>query len=241
MATDPVIRVITRHWDSVVAHLTNAQKRQFLALVGRVVAPGVSADDRFDATEDLVHLLSYTLPANHPVRRAIAADFDRSQLVAGADQAIIEELRLLLEPQMRQLFGPESAASQASATWGIRPPGGPLPAEVERLAMDRLLAAPALSAAELRRRGGDPGQRYLIRLDGRDGPRYPVFQFDAASRPLPVVLRINALLDADLDPWGVADWWLGPSAWLDRTPAESIGRVADEQLLGMARGVAEGE
>ena len=40
------------------------------------------------------------------------------------------------------------------------------------------------------------------------------------SPDLRILLR---LLDADDDPFGVADWWLGRNAWLEGVPADLIG------------------
>jgi hypothetical protein len=133
----------------------------------------------------------------------------------------------------------DRATPDGSHTPDDRYPTALSPEEIAREAMTRLAAAPALSAADLRVRGGDPRQQHLIRLDGQDGPRFPLFQFDAAGRPHQLVLSINALLDADSDPWGVADWWLGPHAWLDQTPAESIGQISDHVLLATAQAMIE--
>jgi hypothetical protein len=115
------------------------------------------------------------------------------------------------------------------------------PEAVRRDAEARLLAAPAVSAVGLRALGGDPDQAHLISLDGPDGPQLPAFQFDAAGQAMPIVLDVNALLDADGDPWGVAGWWLGRNAWLGQAPAESLGRIADDLLLGAARAAAQGD
>ena len=49
------------------------------------------------------------------------------------------------------------------------------------------------------------------------------------------MLTINRLLDADDDPFGVADWWLGRNAWLDAIPADLIGQVAAALLVRAAR------
>jgi hypothetical protein len=227
MSLDLVMRAIAGHWDSVESQLTAEAARRFRTLVGQFIAAGATADGRLDAADELTDMLAVALPADHPVRRAIAdPTSSRSGLaVAPAeDQALIEELRQLLEPEMAALLGPS----------GLLPPE-----EIAQDTMGRLLAAPALSVADLRRQGGDPDQEHLIRLQDRDGLRFPVFQFDAAGRPFRLVLDINALLDADADPWGVADWWLGRNSWLSRTPAESIGLIADEVLLASARALVE--
>lgn len=47
------------------------------------------------------------------------------------------------------------------------------------------------------------------------GYRYPQFQFDTSTASVrPAVAEVNQLLDAANDPWGVASWWLTPSARL---------------------------
>ncbi|MEV7160555.1 DUF3168 domain-containing protein [Streptomyces microflavus] len=98
-----------------------------------------------------------------------------------------------------------------------------------------LLAEPALQSASL---DLAPEQaRDLIRLTVADEEeRVPAFQLDPASgTPYPVVVEINRLLSADEDPWGAADWWLGPNVWLDAAPARLLGTGVDHTLLSAAR------
>lgn len=65
-----------------------------------------------------------------------------------------------------------------------------------------------------RRRRGD-----LIGVPHRNQYLYPAFQIDRdAHRVDPVVQRVNRLLGADEDPWGVASWWLSPSGRLRGRP-----------------------
>ncbi|MFJ8434686.1 hypothetical protein ACIQ9P_25640 [Kitasatospora sp. NPDC094019] len=124
-----------------------------------------------------------------------------------------------------------------------RPPRLKAPAGADALpappedADDWLLAADSVSAADYRAGGHDPTDPDLIRLTDRQGTvRLPSFQFDGASgRPLPVVVAVNRLLDADDDPWGVADWWLGANAWLDAVPAHLLGTSGEHGLLAAAR------
>jgi hypothetical protein len=78
----------------------------------------------------------------------------------------------------------------------------------------------------------------LIRLERGDGVvQLPAFQFDAAGRPIQIVLTVNRLLGAEDDPWGAADWWLGPNAWLGAVPADLIGQVDENVLLATAKAV----
>ncbi|MFJ8694348.1 hypothetical protein [Streptomyces roseolilacinus] len=107
---------------------------------------------------------------------------------------------------------------------------------------DRLLAVPALSEDAVRRRGGDPYASGLIRLRGAGGAvRLPRFQFSGGGLPWPVVLEVNALLGADEDPWGAADWWLAGNAWLAASPAALLGAGRDDDLVGAARALVDGE
>ncbi|MDX3131588.1 DUF3168 domain-containing protein [Streptomyces europaeiscabiei] len=121
-------------------------------------------------------------------------------------------------------------------------PGGTPPPEVRwASARDRLLAEPALTDAELTEIFGIAAdQPELIRLRASQGPELlPAFQFDGEGRPRPLVLAINAMLGAAADPWGVADWWLGPNLWLDAVPATLLGAGLDDQLLAAAGVVGE--
>ncbi|MEU3661465.1 DUF3168 domain-containing protein [Streptomyces sp. NPDC032940] len=110
-----------------------------------------------------------------------------------------------------------------------------------RSARDRILEEPALTADDLRDVFGvDPAEPELIRLRPGEGPEVlPAFQFDGEGRPRPLVLTVNGLLGAAGDPWGVADWWLGPNLWLDAVPATLLGAGLDDQLLAAARAVGE--
>jgi hypothetical protein len=106
---------------------------------------------------------------------------------------------------------------------------------------ERILRAPATSAFLLRARGADPELPGLIRLHRDDGGMdLPDFQFDEHDRPWDVVMSVNRLLDADHDPWGVADWWLSGNAWLGDPPAALLGSVDDDDLLAAATAAVEG-
>lgn len=99
-------------------------------------------------------------------------------------------------------------------------------------AQEWLLAAPAMPPGKV----PGPDRPHLIRLVRPDGSVHvPAFQFDAAGLAHRIVIEVNQVLDADDDPWGAADWWLGPNAWLDAAPAARIGQVSDDALLSVAR------
>lgn len=109
------------------------------------------------------------------------------------------------------------------------------PRNVEVAATDWLLSAPARTPAEVSNVGIDPTGHDLIRLQDADGNvRLPAFQFDSSGHQIPVVMRVNGILDAENDPWGVADWWLWPNVGLDAVPSDLIGEVGDEVLVAAA-------
>jgi hypothetical protein len=106
---------------------------------------------------------------------------------------------------------------------------------------ERILRAELTSAFALRDRGADPELPDLIRLHRADGSMsLPDFQFDELDRPREVVLSVNRVLDAEHDPWAVADWWLSRNVWLGDSPAKLLGSVADDKLLAAAAVAVEG-
>ncbi len=66
--------------------------------------------------------------------------------------------------------------------------------------------------------------------------RYPVFQFDDAGRPLPIVRSVlDVFAGRDSSEWQIALWFVAPSPYLPRE-APPIGFLADEgRLLAAAR------
>ncbi|MER7654059.1 hypothetical protein ABTY64_00970, partial [Streptomyces albidoflavus] len=88
-----------------------------------------------------------------------------------------------------------------------------------------------------------PADEDRIRLpDPVGGDRYPEFQFpEGGGSPHEVVLEINRLLLADLDPWGAAAWWLSGNTWLGGAPASLLGQLPDAQLVAAATALVEGD
>ncbi|WEH19785.1 DUF3168 domain-containing protein [Streptomyces sp. VNUA24] len=133
--------------------------------------------------------------------------------------------------------GPSTVARTTASPAGSTPDPGVRWAS----ARDRLLAEPALTDTDLTEIFGVAAEHpELIRLRAPQGPeRLPAFQFDGEGRPRSLVLAVNAMLGAAADPWGVADWWLGPNPWLDAVPATLLGAGLDDQLLAAAGVVGE--
>ena len=76
----------------------------------------------------------------------------------------------------------------------------------------------------------------LLGVPYKNSYLYPVFQFDVARRRvIPIVERVNKLLEARKDPWGVASWWTTPSERLnDRCPYELLGSVEEQKIEELA-------
>lgn len=232
MAVADVFDTLTAHWADTVRYLTaeDIGLIREAARLTRAAAEG-TGDEREANTAvlRLTLLLPGRLPAAHPVNAAIA--------------------------NATRLAGPGSGMGRVATSLGaivtllaaaqVIPGDGPPPPDAADEAdetVEYLLAAQTLTSQQARDLGVDPGIPGLIRLVPPDGrQRLPAFQFDQAGHPIPVVMTINRLLDADDDPFGVADWWLGRNAWLGDVPADLIGSVEDALLIRAARAEFPGE
>jgi hypothetical protein len=81
----------------------------------------------------------------------------------------------------------------------------------------------------------------LLAVPHKNRYLYPVFQFDPTRRTIhAVVCRVNELLDARHDPWGVASWWSTPRESLKgRRPADLVGTAQEHQVEVLARAELE--
>ncbi|GAA5047302.1 hypothetical protein [Streptomyces similanensis] len=208
--SEELLQLLHRHWTTVATGLDDDELRQ-LADVLAQMRERAAADDPpgvARAVRRLRRTLS-ALPPEHPVCAALGGH----RYAAGA----------------RELPSPATIDAVLDVL-GAPPPD---PGDLLRTARLRLLAAPALTEAERAALPGGQGDAAgLIGLRAADRTvRYPRFQFrTGTAEPLPVVRRINALLRADRDPWGAADWWLGGNRWLGGVPAELLGALPDDQL-----------
>ena len=220
MSLQDVVSALADNWADTASHL-GPRDLELLAGAMRRIEAARSPEQAAAAAADLTTILAARLPAGHPVLEAISS----GSRLAGT---VTDWSRI-------------SVVLQAISAGDARPPGLTAASGKSQSAPDqetdsRLLAAPALSAAQVRERGTDPWRDDLIRLSPAGGPvQLPAFQFGPDGKPVSVVMAINRLLEAAADPWGVADWWLGRNAWLDATPAELLGQADDALLLMAAR------
>ncbi|MFD5452810.1 hypothetical protein ACWDTR_28865 [Streptomyces sp. NPDC003470] len=226
-AADRLLALIGEHRDTVRDGLDD---EQYALLLTRLAALADAPSDDIRAVRRAfqgVRLALLPLPLDHPVRAAL----DPVRLVtAPPGPSTVTGAREL----MARLVIPAPST-------GTEPGGGGAAGDP---AQDELLRTPALSADEARARcGGTAPPPELIRLtDARGGDRYPEFQFGAGDgSPYEVVLEVNRVLLADVDPWGAAAWWLSGNSWLGGTPASLLGRLPDGELVGAATALAEGD
>ncbi|MEE1824020.1 hypothetical protein PUR61_17755 [Streptomyces sp. BE20] len=216
-----LVGLIHTHRDTVRERLG---EELYAVLVVRVEAlAAVAPDDEMGWRRALqgVRLALLPLPFDHPVR--VSLDSFR-QVAAPPGPASVAEVRELLA----WLSAPAAGAAD--------------PGEAGRDGHP-LLDAPSFSAAQARDRCGGPPPPELIRVpNARSGDRYPQFQFGAdGGVPHRVVLEVNRLLLADVDPWGAGTWWLSENSWLGGVPASLLGRLPDHRLVGAATQLVEGE
>lgn len=226
MAFRDVVAALVANWSDTLLRL-RPDDLPLIADAVRALAAAPQDEQAANAAEtELTALLVVRLPSGHPVRKAIAAGrrFGAGPAAPATGLAEMAELAALL----RSLPGLQ-ASSVSPASSASREPD-PADWSVE----DRLLAAPALTAQQVRERGADPDLADLIRLPADGAVRLPAFQFGPDGLPIPVVAAINRLLRAAEDPWGVADWWLGGNAWLSGVPAHLLGQIDDELLTRAA-------
>ena len=219
------VRALLDHWDDLSGQLSADTLRYLFDLLARF--GHVRPEEAAEAAAEIGRLLDKVLPHDGPVRRALDADADGER--GGTATAMEDWLELA------------SASLQRVEHFDLAAAAAPSPDEVTFWTNRWLLAEAALSKDDLRARGQDPDDRELLRLD-RDGggEQWPAFQFSPNGAPFPLVRAINRILDADDDPWGVADWWLGHNQWLDGVPARMIGQVADDLMVDAARAVDPG-
>ena len=215
MAIEDAIWALQEHWDDVIARLDERSREE----LDRMLA-GLDGLDRPGAMARIADLLVEGLPREHPVRRALVGG---TLLAPG----------VLDWPAVTRTLRDLSAATGAAV--GYPAPGG----GVLRDVAGRLLRAAAVSEAELRGLGLDPGDPGLIRLARADGSyQWPAFQFEPRGSVPDVIRRINQLLGARADPLGVADWWLSRNGWLGEAPYRLVGEIPDDLLLQAAQAVA---
>jgi hypothetical protein len=108
------------------------------------------------------------------------------------------------------------------------------------ISKERMLDAEAVGAllgsqSETNRRQYANAQRQrgdLLGLPRLNTYLYPAFQFDIARRCVrETAVRVNRLLGANEDPWGVASWWTTPSERLGSRPPKELLGTEEEHLL----------
>ncbi|MER6348635.1 hypothetical protein ACWC10_33255 [Streptomyces sp. NPDC001595] len=220
-AAERLLGLIGEHRDSIREALDDEEHALLLTRLAALADTAPGDDRAVRRALQGVRLALLPLPLAHPVREEL------------------DSIRLVAAPP-----GPSTVAgAQELMTWLTLPPPPTEPAYTLDAGQQQLLRAPALTTDETWARCGGAPPAELIRLaDPHDGDRYPEFQFPAGTgSPHQVVLRVNRLLLADIDPWGAATWWLSGNTWLGGTPASLLGRLPDHRLVGAAGALAEGE
>ncbi|MER7987942.1 hypothetical protein ABTY53_20505 [Streptomyces noursei] len=235
------VETIHRHWTDLSARLDPAARAELSEILAE------AEDDPVAAARDLRELFKPFAPPGHPAREALTPPGVRFR-PGTAPPPDPRLLPLLLTLRADALAAPEqgpagtggtAAGPGAGVPEGLGGADPPAPAEPWLYRPDAddawLLAEPAVPAAAVDL-AADQARDLILLTDENDVELVPAFQFDPASgAPYPVVVEINRLLCADVDPWGAADWWLGSNVWLDAPPARMLGTGADDALRSAAR------
>ncbi|MDN3353850.1 hypothetical protein [Actinomadura sp. DC4] len=217
MRYEDMVALVAGRIEEIAPYLDPAARARLAELSAELTEGLDDAYSREEAADRLRDLVVGVLPEGHEVREALLrGDAERySDALPGATDW-------------------NTSAAGLRGALSFLSGGDPLWAEIRT----RLLAAPALTPGMLPEHGGP----HLIRLPRPDGGvQLPAFQFDTAGRVRPVVREVNALLDAERDPWGVADWWLGLNAVLGAAPADLLDAGGDDRVRAAARVVLEVE
>jgi hypothetical protein len=226
------VEAIHAHWAEISGLLDAPAREELLEILADAESnPEAAADE-------LRELIKPFTPPGHAVREALTPSgvrFQSSTIRPLDSDALLASLRALrtAADALRPTPMAEGVAvvqvTDAARTDSVAPSYRPDSDDAW------LLAEPALPAASL---GLSPEQAHdlIFLTDGDKAERVPAFQLDPESgTPYAVVVEINRLLSADVDPWGAADWWLGSNVWLDAAPARLLGTGADQALLSAAR------
>ncbi|MEU1276057.1 hypothetical protein [Streptomyces sp. NPDC005799] len=219
------IQAIHRYWGELSGRLDSSARAELVEILADTETdPGGTARD----VRDLVKPFT---PPDHPAREALSLSPSsvRFQSVATTpESARLLELLLTLRREMND--------EEGSAGTAIRPLEADDDPPYRPDADDAwLLAEPALPAGAVDL-SADEAQDLILLTDADDVERIPAFQLDPESgTPYAVVVEINRLLSADVDPWGAADWWLASNVWLNAAPARLLGTGADDALRSAAQ------
>ncbi|MBO3750634.1 hypothetical protein J5X84_31540 [Streptosporangiaceae bacterium NEAU-GS5] len=210
-----LITTLVANLADVRTHLDDDQSRELDQLLARLGAAGeapVTPEDTAELDEiaiEIADLIEPLLPREHPVRLSITT-------------AMRWQTGAVVDP------GPWTEALSRLDARVLR---GTTPARLAESARRWLRAAPSHHPSDV----PDGYLPEIIQLDTDQGDLLvPAFQFDEEGRAHALVLMINAILEVDDDPWGVADWWLGENAWLGAAPADLLGTGRDDDLFAAA-------
>ncbi|MFC0111124.1 hypothetical protein [Kibdelosporangium aridum] len=216
MGISDALSVLSEQWQDIRAELPPSTAQELDSLVAKLAREAHPALSE-EYGHEIADLLSRSLPVSHAFRRALAAGTRRS-VAATRDPETLSDWLVLTE----------SLGAQVDLPY-------PRLREVADGAASWLLASPSLAEEQVRANGHDPFSPWLIRLERPDGVlQWPAFQFSPSGSVWPVVREVNEILDAEDDPWGVADWWLGENHMAGSVPARLIDEVDDAVLIELA-------
>jgi len=205
----------------------------------RALAEAKGESERERAFAELVAEASRTLPGLTRHGASLLALVRSAGIAESLTEELAGEPRIVVDEVELPRFDPVAVLAESAVRAQVH----------ARVYETELLTGPAVSRL-LGSRSKNPRQlanrrRVASRLLGvphRNQYLYPSFQIDSQrARVYEAAEKVNMLLCAADDPWGVASWWLAPNGRLGGVaPADLLGDEEREQeVVELAESLAE--
>lgn len=188
----------------------------------RVIEHSLTPDELIDAAASIASFHPGLQGREPELRSLLAWESSRSGVVqelAGGPR------RLLTAEEVEEELQVRIASEAVASIWQ------------EEVLAPRQVAV-ALGAKETNREKVSSLRRrsLLLGLPREASYLYPAFQLDYGKRRVhPEVQKVNELLHAADDPWGVASWWVSRNDRLSARPMELVGSPRGDEVVEVVR------
>ena len=206
------------------------------------LASATTPRERERAMVAFVSAVSPSLPGLAHESSAIVAHMRAALAADGFVDAMVGEPSSLIDAIDLPTMTAEDVALEAVGRAGAHNRVLQADTMLTAAAVSELLGSRSVNARQFANRLRASGE--LVAVPSRNRYLYPAFQIDAERHAVrDSVAQVNVMLGATDDPWGVASWWLLPSATLGgASPAQELEREGGPQrVYALAADVATGD